>query len=263
MVLELAKQKKWQRCPNCKFYEERTHGCPYMKCSKSGIEVYTADFPFTVGVATLTLKQSGRVLSPTRDKEVSRPRRLKRLIEMDKVKTCALKSNNVFESMYCKICSGHKPQKESMCTKNCSHSFCSDCIDKYIDFQTQKSISSIKCPEPSCEAMLDPDQFAHSVLPKCVFEAWCNVLCEGMMTGSQRFYCPFKDCSGLLVAEGGAAVVRESECPYCHRLFCTQCKVAWHSGKEEAMVLELAKQKNGRGVLIASSSWRGLRAAHT
>ncbi|KAH9667635.1 RING-type domain-containing protein [Citrus sinensis] len=32
MVRELAKEKKWSRCPHCKYYVERTEGCPHMTC---------------------------------------------------------------------------------------------------------------------------------------------------------------------------------------------------------------------------------------
>ncbi|BBG98735.1 RING/U-box superfamily protein, partial [Prunus dulcis] len=68
------------------------------------------------------------------------------------------------------------------------------------------------------------------------------------------------DCSALLVDDGGE-VVTVSECPNCRRLFCAQCKVAWHAGidcgefqnlnenereKEDIMVMELAKKKNWR-----------------
>ncbi|KAI9191943.1 hypothetical protein LWI28_015837 [Acer negundo] len=58
-------------------------------------------------------------------------------------------------------------------------------------------------------------------------------LCETVIVGAQKFYCPFKDCSALLIndveEEEEEEAVRESECPYCHRLFCAQCSVPWHS----------------------------------
>ncbi|GJV19835.1 zinc finger, C6HC-type containing protein [Tanacetum coccineum] len=56
-----------------------------------------------------------------------------------------------------------------------------------------------------------------------------DALCESLILGSEKFYCPFKDCSALLVNDGGGAVT-SSECPHCNRLFCAQCKVTWHSG---------------------------------
>ncbi|KAL5786516.1 hypothetical protein ACOSQ2_008908 [Xanthoceras sorbifolium] len=32
MLMKLAKNKNWQRCPNCKYFVEKKSGCMYMKC---------------------------------------------------------------------------------------------------------------------------------------------------------------------------------------------------------------------------------------
>ncbi|CAN1814497.1 E3 ubiquitin-protein ligase RNF217 [Linum perenne] len=60
----------------------------------------------------------------------------------------------------------------------------------------------------------------------------------------------------MLLVEPQEELIRESECPYCHRLFCAQCGVPWHSdvscevfqslgederGREDIMVMEMAK----------------------
>ncbi|GFZ08161.1 RING/U-box superfamily protein [Actinidia rufa] len=73
-------------------------------------------------------------------------------------------------------------------------------------------------------------------------------------------YCPFQDCSAMLVDDGGERVT-VSECPNCRRLFCAQCKVAWHAGidcaefqsfgkdkreREDVMLMDLAKSKKWR-----------------
>jgi E3 ubiquitin-protein ligase RNF144 len=96
------------------------------------------------------------------------------------------------------------------------------------------------------------------VLTRGVIDRWENALCEEMINASQRFYCPFKDCSALLVDDNEGETIRESECPFCHRLFCAQCSVPWHPGvdcdeyqrlnedergREDLMVRELAKDK--------------------
>ncbi|KAL5850359.1 hypothetical protein ACOSQ4_008372 [Xanthoceras sorbifolium] len=44
-----------------------------------------------------------------------------------------------------------------------------------------------------------------------------------MIDESQKFHCPYKDCSGMLVDErGGGEAIVEAECPFCHRFhgFC-------------------------------------------
>ncbi|EYU24556.1 hypothetical protein MIMGU_mgv1a023566mg [Erythranthe guttata] len=85
---------------------------------------------------------------------------------------------------------------------------------------------------------------------------WDEVICESLIPLAQRFYCPYRDCSGLLMNDGGGDV-REAECPFCNRLFCARCSVTWHSGvdceefsklrfdergREDRMVHELAKK---------------------
>ena len=49
--------------------------------------------------------------------------------------------------------------------------------------------------------------------------------------GLKKFYCPYKDCSAMLVDDGGE-LVTASECPNCRRLFCAQCRVSWHASIE-------------------------------
>ncbi|CAJ2663283.1 unnamed protein product [Trifolium pratense] len=115
----------------------------------------------------------------------------------------------------------------------------------------------VKCPDPKCNDILEPYDCI-SIIPKEVFERWENALCENLVLASQKFYCPYNDCSAMLVNDV-KGVVTVSECPHCHRLFCAQCKVSWHAGvdcrefqslkvgqrgAEDLMVMELAKNNN-------------------
>ncbi|GJS10840.1 zinc finger, C6HC-type containing protein [Tanacetum coccineum] len=54
---------------------------------------------------------------------------------------------------------------------------------------------------------------------------------------------PFKDCSALLVDDGGEAVT-SSECPHCNRLFCAQCKEKSHTDEQYAELDLAPKTKN-------------------
>ncbi|KAJ7963349.1 RBR-type E3 ubiquitin transferase [Quillaja saponaria] len=164
------------------------------------------------------------------------------------------------QSSFCLICMEAKPVEEMFKNPNCSdHSFCFDCIGKYVATRIQENISMVKCPEPKCRGLLEP-QFCRSIIPKEVFDRWEEALCESLVLGSQKFYCPFKDCSAMLV-DDGEEVVTTSECPNCRRLFCAQCGVSWHAGidcgdfqklkegerqREDIMVIELAKNKAWR-----------------
>lgn len=144
----------------------------------------------------------------------------------------------------------------------------------YVASKLQENVASIKCPEYNCSMVLEAES-CQTIMPREVFERWSTVLCEALILGAQRFYCPFNNCSALLLDDGGM-ILQESECPHCHRLFCAQCKVPWHSeikceefqklnegerDREDIMLMKLAKEKNGRGVRNASFMWTGLMVA--
>ncbi|XP_024630900.1 probable E3 ubiquitin-protein ligase RNF144A [Medicago truncatula] len=100
------------------------------------------------------------------------------------------------------------------------------------------------------------------LLPKELFDKWNDALCEALFVTVPKFYCPFKDCSAMLLDENeGVEDIRESECPFCHRLFCARCHVPWHPGidceeyqtlnadergREDLLVRELANEKKWR-----------------
>ncbi|KAK9705732.1 hypothetical protein RND81_07G077900 [Saponaria officinalis] len=157
----------------------------------------------------------------------------------------------------CDICADTKPRYEWFTIKGCSHSYCSDCMKNYVASKLQDGVSRVSCPVPDCAGVLEPE-YCREILPSEVFERWGNLLCESVLLASQKFYCPFKDCSALLLDDGDESVT-QCECPSCFRLFCAQCKVGWHAGfkcsefqnlskdereKEDLMLRDLAKNKN-------------------
>ncbi|CAL0327857.1 unnamed protein product [Lupinus luteus] len=124
----------------------------------------------------------------------------------------------------------------------------------YVESKLQENVVKIWCPQPECEVGLLDLQHCHGILPEEVFDRWGDALCEAMILENEKFYCPFKDCSALMVNDGGE-LVKESECPNCRRLFCAQCRVLWHDGiechefqklnkdereKEDIMLMQLA-----------------------
>ncbi|WCJ40309.1 RING/U-box superfamily protein [Euphorbia peplus] len=166
---------------------------------------------------------------------------------------------------FCEICAERKEKDEMFEIKTCTHSICSDCITRHAAVKIENSEGIVHCPGLNCDAVVELDSI-RGMLPQGVIDLWEKMLCEEMIGAGQRFYCPFKDCSGMLVndgdEEGGEEVIRESECPFCHRLFCAQCRVPWHSGvdcdefqgldedereRDDLMVMKLATdQKWGR-----------------
>ncbi|KAL8036063.1 hypothetical protein ABFX02_12G135100 [Erythranthe guttata] len=157
----------------------------------------------------------------------------------------------------CEICVDEKPTEELFRVLGCSHSYCSECMSKYVGSKLMENITNINCPVSGCRGFLEPHH-CRSILPKPVFDRWGDALCEAMILGSEKFYCPFKDCSALLIDDKMGGVVLQSECPSCNRLFCAQCRVPWHlniscaefkkldkneRSNDDLMLMNLAKEK--------------------
>ncbi|KAJ7955375.1 RBR-type E3 ubiquitin transferase [Quillaja saponaria] len=168
-------------------------------------------------------------------------------------------NSNSDPSFVCEICVEPKTQNESFSVQGCSHVYCTDCMMKYVASKLQDNITSIRCPVSDCRGLLEPE-YCRPILPPEMFDRWGNALCEAVLLESEKLYCPFKDCSALLIDDGGE-VIRQSECPNCRRLFCAQCKVPWHTGmdcvefqelnkdereNEDIMLMNLAKNKKWR-----------------
>ncbi|GKB91284.1 zinc finger, C6HC-type containing protein [Tanacetum coccineum] len=161
---------------------------------------------------------------------------------------------------FCDICMDTKTESEMFRNTNaCSHLFCFDCIRGHVASKIKQNITTVTCPNPECNEVIGPEA-CKTIVPQEVLERWENALCESLIMGSEKFYCPFKDCSAMLVDDGGEYVT-SSECPHCNRLFCAQCKVTWHSGMDcsefqslkegerdpnDIMLMDLAKNKKWR-----------------
>ncbi|KAH7521773.1 hypothetical protein FEM48_Zijuj07G0067900 [Ziziphus jujuba var. spinosa] len=114
---------------------------------------------------------------------------------------------------------------------NCVYSFCSDCIIKHITIKVQKNNfinnNKVSCPGIECVDHVLELEACSSFLPKKVVEKWNEALVESAILGSNKFYCPFKDCSATLIEDGEEGeVIRQDE-----------------GGREDLMVKELAEKK--------------------
>jgi E3 ubiquitin-protein ligase RNF144 len=169
-------------------------------------------------------------------------------------------SSNSKDTLFvCEICTNTKTMSDAFYISGCHHAYCSDCVAMYISSKLEENITNIVCPVPGCSGSLEVD-FCRSILPAEVFERWGNALCEISIDVSQKFFCPFADCSALLINDG-TETVKNSECPNCKRMFCVQCKVPWHigikcsefkklnvgeRGREDVMLMKLAKDNKWR-----------------
>lgn len=139
----------------------------------------------------------------------------------------------------CLICCEEKAPWE-MVTVKCFHKFCSHCMVRYVNSKLQTSQVPIRCPQIGCEHYMSAEE-CKAFLPDACFEALLKALAEANIPDSKRVYCPFPNCSAMF-DKGQDASARASsssypedttircvECPECHRLFCADCCVPWHS----------------------------------
>ncbi|KAF5732903.1 E3 ubiquitin-protein ligase [Tripterygium wilfordii] len=157
-------------------------------------------------------------------------------------------SNSQKLEFLCDICVEPKTTQDWFRIKGCSHAYCRDCVIKYVAYKLQDNITGIGCPVPECGGLLEPE-YCRSILPKEVFDRWGNALCEAVILGSQKFYCPYKDCSALMI-DDGKEIIRESKCLNCRRKICAHCKVIWHVGIECEEFQKLHKDERDREDLM-------------
>ncbi|KAI3904091.1 hypothetical protein MKW92_053568 [Papaver armeniacum] len=134
----------------------------------------------------------------------------------------------------CGICKEMKTMGEmfirygTATTSTCTHRFCFECLRKHIVARIQENEIVIRCPGSECGEILESGLW-QGLIPKEVFDRWGEAISGSLFAGSVVIYCPFGDCNGMLVNDGGGDAIRETECMHCRRLFCAQCKVPWHS----------------------------------
>ncbi|KAL0909692.1 hypothetical protein M5K25_020582 [Dendrobium thyrsiflorum] len=152
----------------------------------------------------------------------------------------------------CRICMQTKPLSKFFSIKGCTHSYCSRCLRSYIKTKVNMKASRIKCPDPACKDIELEPLACKLIITKEVFDRWCDILSESSVR--VKFYCPFKDCSALLIDERGLEMMQESECPHCHRLFCAHCGVPWHSGLSCSEFLETENQEDKTLIKLAQKN---------
>lgn len=154
-------------------------------------------------------------------------------------------------SFTCGICFESLPNADKFRKKNCSHSYCTHCIARYIASAAAYRRSIISCPSPGCKRILRPLSCRKFVAAD-VFVQWCDNLCDYVLSSLRASYCPYPDCSAPVLNECSNFVTR-ALCPQCRRLFCFKCRVEWHEGfdckgvrkKEEDVLFDRLVMRQG------------------
>ncbi|XP_051126535.1 E3 ubiquitin-protein ligase RSL1-like [Andrographis paniculata] len=147
------------------------------------------------------------------------------------------------QQSFCEICLDNKENWQMYASDECSHSFCYGCTSRHIAAKIEENSKTIPCPAFHCKASLNSAD-CRLMIPDDILVQWDEHLCMSLIPESQKLYCPFIDCSTMLVNDGGGEIVREIKCPVCKRRFCGECCVPWHP---EFTCKEVRKAQSKRG----------------
>ncbi|PWA79282.1 IBR domain, Zinc finger, RING/FYVE/PHD-type, E3 ubiquitin ligase RBR family [Artemisia annua] len=164
--------------------------------------------------------------------------------------------NNKIEKQTCRICLEMQDYWKMFKNPTCSHSFCNDCTSKHATTKVQEKVINITCPEPNCNSTLDFNTL-RLIIPKDILIKWDDVLCESIIPESDKFYCPFPNCSTLLIKDDKS--IRKTNCPVCKRSLCALCRVPWHSNLtcNEFKKLDISKKADEMAIAFAKKNkWK-------
>ncbi|KAI6680547.1 hypothetical protein NL676_034428 [Syzygium grande] len=102
---------------------------------------------------------------------------------------------------------------------------------RYVETKVLDAVTTIKCPGLECEGVLQINS-CRQILPENVLHMWERSLCKAMFLKSQKFDCPFKNCSALLIKDYDGGECEEF-----------QSLNEDERGSEDLIVRELAKEK--------------------
>uniref|UniRef100_A0A0E0M1B1 RBR-type E3 ubiquitin transferase n=1 Tax=Oryza punctata TaxID=4537 RepID=A0A0E0M1B1_ORYPU len=154
-------------------------------------------------------------------------------------------------SFTCIICMDKVQASEEFLVSVCSHAFCKGCIGGYVAAKVSDNVAAIGCPDPGCEEGFVEIGQCRDIVPPELFDRWSVSLWESSM-GETKCYCPFKDCSAMLINndDGDVEEITETECPHCHRMFCASCRVPWHDGIKCKEFKKLGDDEKGKEDLM-------------
>ncbi|XP_030448035.1 E3 ubiquitin-protein ligase RSL1-like [Syzygium oleosum] len=137
----------------------------------------------------------------------------------------------------CVICLEDTDVSQIFAVDGCLHRYCFSCMRQHVEVKLLHGTVP-RCPHEGCKTDLSVSSCSKFLTPKLI-EMMTQRLKEASIPVTEKIYCPYPTCSALMskteasecsttsvlgVARSGAR-----KCIKCHRLFCVNCKVPWHS----------------------------------
>ncbi|KAG0559880.1 hypothetical protein KC19_10G136400 [Ceratodon purpureus] len=143
---------------------------------------------------------------------------------------------------YCQICFEATQRTSSFVTlEGCEHQFCESCVSRHAEARIlDGGQMHVTCLHDECPTIISYTQLS-LLLSSTLLEVLTRRQIEAAIPEAERMYCPFRDCSALLFkpishmdkpsssAHPHPTASGCVECEACHRAFCLECAVPWHS----------------------------------
>lgn len=138
----------------------------------------------------------------------------------------------------CQICFDSEQTTSTFVTlEGCGHRFCANCVRKHAEARVEGGQMNVPCLREECPAFVT-DMKLSSFLSSAMMDILARRQVEAAFPAREILYCPFKECSALLIKptseEASASAIPPTtcvECESCHRAFCVECMVPWHGEK--------------------------------
>ncbi|XP_010043702.2 uncharacterized protein LOC104432845 [Eucalyptus grandis] len=136
----------------------------------------------------------------------------------------------------CVICLEDTDVSQIFAVDGCLHRYCFSCMRQHVEVKLLHGMVP-RCPHEGCKSDLNVSSCSKFLTPKLI-EMMTQQLKEASIPVTEKIYCPYPVCSALMSkteasecsTTSGVARSGARKCIKCHRLFCINCKVPWHSG---------------------------------
>lgn len=166
----------------------------------------------------------------------------KKSLEQDQENDSTTNLTNSDENLkQCRLCCNDFESSSFYKLSCCTHKFCINCLQTYLNYQITESRISISCPQ--CTEKMHPIdiyKLCETYNKKLIEKYEEFMLRRVLVTITDIRFCPAPDCNFAVIANGCASCPEiKCERPDCNTSFCYHCKQQWHPNKtcEDAAII--------------------------
>ncbi|GAB6028912.1 hypothetical protein CHUAL_004711 [Chamberlinius hualienensis] len=130
----------------------------------------------------------------------------------------------------CKLCLSDMPAFSMYEIKDCSCSFCRECMEQYVKIQILDGNTKLYCPDGKCTAKgLISDREVERLVDADLYSKYKRFKLNNEVDLDQkRIWCPTPQCENICeVSSGNKWNPTEVHCDKCETSYCSVCKEQW------------------------------------